>query len=50
MSIYLENPDPIKLENWLAVYEARILSHSGHRHTHHRTGQQHITDFFTSSA
>jgi hypothetical protein len=35
--------DPIKLENWRAVDEARTLSHVAHRHTHHRTGQQHIT-------
>jgi hypothetical protein len=43
-------PDPLKLENWLVVNEARILCHVAHRHTHHRSRQQHITGFFTSTA
>jgi hypothetical protein len=41
-------PNPTQLENWLALNEARILRHvASRRHTLH-TGQQHITDYFTS--
>jgi hypothetical protein len=42
-------PDPTKLENWLAANEARIHRHVAHRHAHHSSGQQHITDFFSST-
>jgi hypothetical protein len=41
-------PDPTQQENWLALNEARILCHAAsRRHTLH-TGQQYITEYFTS--
>jgi hypothetical protein len=42
---FLQAPSPSHLENWLAVNEARILTHVNHHQNQHRTGQRHITDF-----
>jgi hypothetical protein len=51
MSICLENQIQSTLKTtWLAVNETRVLGHVAQRHTGHRSGQQHITDFFTSTA
>lgn len=44
---FRQAPSPSHLENWIAVNEARILTHVHHHQNHHRTGQRSITDFLT---
>jgi hypothetical protein len=41
-------PEPTQLENWLELNEARILRHVASRRHTIRTGQQRITEYFTS--
>jgi hypothetical protein len=51
MSIFRENQIQSNLKNWLAMNEARILGNVAHRRNsnNHRSGQQHILDFLTST-